>query len=92
MAYIEALFAGVPVLYPAGWAIDGYFPPEQIGYACKADSVSDVLNGLKYLLEHQFRLKQSIQRLQEAGELDVFRPDHIAAKYQNELGKVMAMR
>ncbi len=89
MAFVEALFAGIPVLYPAGWAIDGFFLPDRIGYACQTNSVSDVLKGLNYLLENQSRLKRSIQNLQEAGELDIFKPKNIAAKYQGELRKAL---
>ena len=89
MAYVEALFAGIPVLYPAGWAIDGFFTPERIGYACQSNNAFDVLNGLRFLLENELRLKRSIQQLQEAGELDIFRPENILCKYQSELRRAI---
>ena len=38
MVYVEALFAGLPVLYSQGWGIDGFFGPDEIGYACDPTS------------------------------------------------------
>ena len=90
MAFIEALFAGIPVLYPAGWAIDGFFDADRIGYACDAHDASDVLRGLKHLLAHEARLKRSIQTLQEKGGLDMFRSEKILSLYNNQLNKALA--
>lgn len=69
LVFAEALLSGVPVLYPKGRAIDGYFNPEHIGYACDPNSVIDIAAGLRYLLVHEANLKQRIATLQQGGEL-----------------------
>ena len=90
MAFIEALFAGIPVLYPAGWAIDGFLPPERIGYACRADDLADVTNGLRHVMDNQMELKDFIARLQAEGALESFTSRSIALGYRNHLNAALA--
>ncbi len=90
MVFVEALFAGIPVLYPAGWAIDGYLPPERIGYACRADDPADVAAGLRHVMTNQQALKESIARLQAEGALARFAPHRIALDYRRHLSAALA--
>jgi glycosyltransferase involved in cell wall biosynthesis len=89
MVFIEALFAGIPVLYPSGWAIDGYLPPERIGYACRADDPADIARGLRHVMIHQQALKESIARLQAEGALTRFAPHSIALDYRRHLSAAL---
>jgi glycosyltransferase involved in cell wall biosynthesis len=90
LVYIEALFAGVPVVYPRGRSIDGYLPPESIGYACDPADPTDVANGLRHVLRGQASLKEAIGRLQDSGALDRFRRATITGSYVNAIERVLA--
>nr|WP_315383172.1 glycosyltransferase [uncultured Sphingomonas sp.] len=89
MVFVEALFAGIPVLYPVGWAIDGYLPPERIGYACRADDPADIAAGLRHVMANQQPLKESIARLQAEGALTRFAPHSIALDYRRHLSAAL---
>ncbi|MGN7999763.1 glycosyltransferase [Sphingomonas sp. 22176] len=90
MVFVEALFAGIPVLYPAGWAIDGYLPPERIGYACRAEDPADIARGLRHVMTNQQALKESIAQLQAEGALARFAPHSIALDYRRHLSAAVA--
>ena len=90
LVYTEALFAGVPVLYSTGRGIDGFFPPEKIGYACNPFNADEITNGLSYLIENEDKLKKSIQSMQEQGELNILRRDQILAAYRHQLDQAIA--
>jgi glycosyltransferase involved in cell wall biosynthesis len=46
MIYVEALLCGVPILYAAGSAIDGYLDGLDVGVAVKAGDVPAIADGL----------------------------------------------
>lgn len=88
MVFIEALFAGLPLLHTRGWGIDGFFKPDEIGYACDPMQPADVERGIERLLEHQARLKRQIAALHEAGGFERFKRRSIVEAYRSALQKV----
>ncbi len=89
MVFIEALFSGLPLLYTKGWGIDGFFEPDEIGYACDPTRVDDIQAGVEHLLKHQERLKQSIASLHARGGLERFTRNHIIDAYRAGLERVL---
>lgn len=89
MVFIEAMFAGLPVLHSKGWGIDGFFPDDTIGYACVPTDEDDVRRGVEHLIANQARLKQSLGELHAKGGLDPFKRDNIVAAYRGLLGRVL---
>ncbi len=89
LVFAEALFSGVPVLYSKGRSIDGYFNPQDIGYACDPDSVADIAAGLRHLLTHEADLKQGIARLQRDGGLQKLQKPYILSTYRQGIERVL---
>ncbi|MBL8638574.1 MAG: glycosyltransferase [Alphaproteobacteria bacterium] len=89
LVFAEALFSGVPVLYSQGRSIDGYFNPQDIGYACNPDSVADIAAGLRHLLTHEADLKQGIARLQRDGGLQKLQKPYILGTYRQGIERVL---
>lgn len=85
LVYVEALFAGLPVLLNKDRGISGYFEFDKIGYGCDAFDVDDIARGMEYLLDNQAELKKGIRALQTTGQLDIFRRENILAKYKQAL-------
>ena len=91
MVYIEALLAGVPLLFPRGRAIDGVFEGMRVGYAADPNSAADVADGLRLLLVQEPRVKAEIGQLQRDGAFDFVRRNAISARYRELLSEVMAV-
>jgi glycosyltransferase involved in cell wall biosynthesis len=92
LVYVESLFAGLPVLYSKGRSIDGYFNPQDIGYACDPESVADIANGIAHLLTHETALKQNIAQMQQHGAFDHLRKRPILETYRQGIGWVLSKK
>ena len=90
MVFIEALFAGLPLLHSKGWGVDGFFPDETVGYACHPTEPSDIARGIDYILDNEALLKRRIAEFDAAGGLDRFKRESISATYGALLDRVVA--
>jgi glycosyltransferase involved in cell wall biosynthesis len=81
MVFIEALFAGVPILYPRGQSLDGFFDGVEVGQKCEARSVEDVARKLDRILGDEAALKHNIAALHAQGFFRQFEPAAIASAY-----------
>ena len=90
MVFIEALFAGLPLLHSKGWGVDGFFPDDTVGYACDPTELADLARGLDYLLDNEAVLKRRIAEFDAAGGLDRFKRDSISGTYATLLQRVAA--
>lgn len=89
MVFIEALFAGVPVLHSKDWGIDGFFGPDEIGYACDPTRIADIVYGVDHLLAQQESFKRRIKTIYEDGRLKRFETPHIVETYRGGLERVL---
>jgi glycogen synthase len=90
MVFVEALFAGVPILYPQRASLDGYFTDVTVGYRCQARDVQDIARGLELLLDREAELKRGIAQLHAEGFFRMFEDSHIAQRYLNIVKQVSA--
>lgn len=90
LVYAEALFSGLPVMLSKDRGIDGFFPIEQIGYACDPFDAMDIAAGIRHLVTRQSDLKASIANLQTSGGLDVIRKESILDSYRAGIRKVLS--
>ena len=90
MVFVEALFAGLPILHTRGWGVDGFFEDRIAGYACDPGDQSDVVAGLRFLLAQQARLKADLNHRAENGGLDRFKKAAIVTTYQRILSNVVS--
>jgi glycosyltransferase involved in cell wall biosynthesis len=90
MVFIEALFAGLPVLHPRGWGVDGFFEPDAIGYACDPTRLEDIETGVERLLSQQEAFKGRIKTLHERGDFERFKAERIVEAYRAVLTRTLA--
>jgi glycosyltransferase involved in cell wall biosynthesis len=91
MVFVEALFAGLPVLHSKGWGIDGSFDDDVIGYGCDPFDQADVVKGVRHLLANQARLKASLAAFNDAGGFAPFKRDAIVAAYRTLLDRTLGV-
>jgi glycosyltransferase involved in cell wall biosynthesis len=92
MVFVEALLAGVPILWTQNQGIDGFFDRMDVGYCCRRRDVQDVVEGLRYMIANQSRLKQQIGMLQERNAFDHLRRETIARRYRGILASVAGQK
>jgi glycosyltransferase involved in cell wall biosynthesis len=92
MVFLEALFAGIPVLYPRDRGIDGYFDDLEIGYRCDPRMRESIADGLIRISTEEARLKANIRALAAAGTFDRFRAPEIRKRYIEVVESVCAGR
>jgi glycosyltransferase involved in cell wall biosynthesis len=81
MVHVEAVLAGVPILFSRDRGIDGLLDGD-VGYRCDPSSLEDVAAGIAHLVEHEAALKANIKRLQGNGALEHLRRDAIGVRYR----------
>jgi len=67
MVYVEALFAGTPILYSRGTGIDGFLDGMEVGVAVDPDNVSEIAEALVLLRDGNEQLRTAIAT--NSGEL-----------------------
>jgi glycosyltransferase involved in cell wall biosynthesis len=87
MVHVEAVLAGVPILWSQGRGIDGLFDGHHVGVRCDPNSPASVAEGIRQLLAGERRIKESIRELQQSGLLEPLRRGGIAANYQQILSR-----
>jgi glycosyltransferase involved in cell wall biosynthesis len=92
MVFIEALLAGVPILWSRNQGIDGLFDNMTVGYPSNPLSADDVADGLRLLLAQEARLKAEIGRLQEQAAFEHVRRNTIVTQYRDLLTALTTMR
>jgi glycosyltransferase involved in cell wall biosynthesis len=90
MVFIEALFAGLPLLHTRGWGVDGLFDNDLVGYACDPHSLEDVKHGIRVLLRDEAKLKQGIAEAQRSGRFEHVKRESILSTYEGVLRRVTA--
>ena len=80
MSYLEALFAGTPILYSKGTGIDGFLDGLDVGIAVNPCSVWSIASGLIQLVEQNDRFRNSLSA--SAAELSQrFGREQVLAQY-----------
>jgi glycosyltransferase involved in cell wall biosynthesis len=85
MVHVEALLAGLPILWSKDRGVDGFFENHDVGYRADPTSVADVARGIRTLVEREQSLKVNIAHLQRNGAFEHLRRHSIAKTYTNIL-------
>ncbi len=81
LAYAEALFSGLPLIYSKGRGIDGMIPAG-LGYACDPFSPTDVAAGIVEVIAREAELKRAIAAAQASSVLESLRMDASRQAYE----------
>jgi len=90
MVFIEAMMAGLPVVYPQGRAIDGYFDGQAFAIPVDPQSSASIAEGLARLVRDEAALKAVLAQWQNAGEATRFTRAAIADTFANGLSLALA--
>lgn len=89
LVFIEALFAGCPVIYPAHRAIDGYF--EELPFAIAVDpcDARALAHAILYVIENQATIKQALKEWQTSAHARQFTRPSIGDVYAAALNRAL---
>lgn len=90
MVHVEAVLAGLPILWSQDRGIDGLFCDHTVGYRADPNSVEDVARGIRFLVANERPLKATIAQLQQQGAFAHLRTPGIAAQYCDLITRVAA--
>lgn len=85
LVFIEALFAGTPVIYPAGSAIDGYFDGFPFAIAVDARNPKSIAKALRTARDNEGELKDALAQWQGSTHARQFQRTQIARRFAHGL-------
>lgn len=90
LVFVESLFAGLPIVYPAGWAVDGLLDGETFAIRVDHASPPSIAEGMIRLLREEDVLKRALARWQAGPGPARFRRETIAAAFAGGLAGAIA--
>lgn len=84
MAYVEALWAGLPIIYMRGTGIDGLIP-EDVGIGLDARSAQSIAQALQSIFADNAAYREAIARFAGAGGIERFSAPVVAKTYGDAL-------
>lgn len=89
MVYVEALTAGLPILYSEKRGVDGFFDDMDIGVRCDPKSVQSIEAGLLRLAGNERHMKAELARCQAEGFFRRFNAGNVSESYAGALQRVL---
>lgn len=89
LVFVEAMFAGTPVIYPRGRAIDGYFDGLPFAIPVDAKDPKSIAAAIREVHRNQNALKEALGEWQESDHAKTFRRPAIAAAFAEGLARAM---
>lgn len=90
LVFVEALFAGLPVIYPAGMAVDGYFDGLPFAIAVDARDPHAIAAAMRRLIQNERDLKRALAEWQGSAHARRFMRPAIAASFSEGIGGALA--
>lgn len=90
LVFIEALFCGLPVIYPQGAAVDGYFDNLPFAIKVDAENPTAIANAMQHLLDNEMELKQALFDWQRSPDARRFTRHSIADHFASGLVQAIA--
>ncbi|MCL1850090.1 MAG: glycosyltransferase family 4 protein [Bacteroidetes bacterium] len=77
LVYIEALTQGLPIVYTKQQGVDGYFEPNEAGYAVNPENIEEIAQAISLTISNYSELITHIAQL----DFSVFNWESIAERY-----------
>jgi glycosyltransferase involved in cell wall biosynthesis len=90
LVFLEAFFAGLPIIYPRGASVDGYFDGLPFAIGVKPDDPDEIANAIQFACRNEVRLKSALADWQAGGGLDRFTHKAIARTFGEGLRHAVA--
>ena len=85
LVFVEALFAGIPIIYPRGTAIDGYFDGSSFAIGVDAHSPKDIAQAMLQCIENEAEVKAELAQWQGSDHARQFTQSAIAKTFADGL-------
>lgn len=85
LVFIEALFAGLPIIYPAGTAVDGYFDDLPFALRVNANKPAEIAQAMEHMMSEQNAMKTALQNWQNSEHAKRFTRKQIAKQFAQGL-------
>ncbi len=85
LVFIEALFSGLPIIYPADTAIDGYF--DGLPFALRVDARSPIAiaNAMQLIVDEEMSMKAALAEWQNSADSSKFKRPNVAQIFREGL-------
>lgn len=90
LVFVEALFAGTPIIYPAGTAVDGYFDGHRFAIAVDARDPRSIAEAMARAWRDEAALKDELAAWQQSEHARQFMRPAIAATFADGLRQALA--
>jgi glycosyltransferase involved in cell wall biosynthesis len=90
LVFVEALFAGTPIIYPQGTSVDGYFDDTPFAISVDPRDPRSIADAIRYVRANERELKLELANWQSSVGAEFFRRAHIAASFAKGLEQAMA--
>ncbi|HPN30121.1 MAG TPA: glycosyltransferase family 4 protein [bacterium] len=88
MSYIEALYAGLPIMYSHKAGVSGFFD-DSIGITVNPFDVNSILKGLNKIKNKNIEMKKNVYDFVKRGGLERFSSEKVGEKYLNILNSTV---
>ncbi len=89
LIFIEALFAGLPIIYPKGAAVDGYFDDLPFALRVDANSPKSIAAAIEDVVTKEVELKAALATWLKSPEAEAFTREQIANKFEAGLNQAI---
>ncbi len=85
LVFIEALFAGIPIIYPKGTAVDGYFDDAPFALRVDPRDPETIARAMEQCLDQEAEMKAALSEWQKSPNAEMFTRVAIAATFAGGL-------
>ncbi|MGV3512587.1 MAG: glycosyltransferase [Novosphingobium sp.] len=89
LVFIEALFCGLPIIYPKGQAIDGFLDNAPFALAVDAQDPASIANAMQHVIDHEAELKSALADWQASDGAARFKRTSIAEAFAGGLNQAI---
>ncbi|WP_264392880.1 glycosyltransferase [Porphyrobacter sp. ULC335] len=90
LVFIEALFAGLPIIYPQHASVDGYFDGLSFAIGVDSSSTREISKAIRHVIDREAELKADLAQWQATGGLERFSRSAIARTFADGLDGALA--
>jgi glycosyltransferase involved in cell wall biosynthesis len=90
LVFVEALFAGLPIIYPQGMAVSGWFDDCPFAVPVPPRDPGALADAMDHAVRSEARLKAALAEWQASGKAERFRRSAIAQAYGDALAAARA--
>lgn len=85
LVFIEALFCGLPIIYPKGAGVDGFFDGAPFALAVDARDPRAIADAMQHMIDHETEVKQALAQWQLSNDAQRFMRGSIAGAFGSGL-------